>query len=287
MTHPIPTTLLALAILAAIAAPNTRAAQILYTAEGDSFPTATDVLIGDGSQNGTMKDDVTVNNDPAFGANAFTFTAVEAGTPVPSSNYDVIQMLPAGSSLGTSFTLAAMVKTSSTNLMRLFSSWPSAGTDLVGDILFDIDTDNSTTGGGTIGVRLVVNGVQTRVALPGGATGPATDGAYHHYAATYDNGTVNLYFDGSLLITATAGSGSVTLDEILQFGGDLGNPASGTYPSQFVGSADDILIWNTALSQTTIQSLATNGAVATIPTPAAFPAALALVALLAGRRRRR
>ena len=90
------------------------------------------------------------------------------------------------------------------------------------------------------------------------------DGDYHLVVATMDdnpNGTLRLYFDGTLektsTVTHTVGAATGSGQTIAHHGGDLWFGSSGTNPAgqDFGGHIPQVAIWNEALSQTNITSL--------------------------------
>lgn len=71
-------------------------------------------------------------------------------------------------------------------------------------------------------------------------------GQWHHYAVTYQKGTVKFYRDGDLIYTAT-GAGST-----------LATPSSfaiGTSAAEMTGSIDEFRLWNCNLTQNIIRNL--------------------------------
>ncbi|WP_197528368.1 LamG-like jellyroll fold domain-containing protein [Aeoliella mucimassa] len=218
------------------------AAQVLYGFDTDENYRIADWLTGDGSQDaiGLGIYDINKSGEAAFGAGAIEF-------PVGLSTFGALE-LPDTSMLGDSFTLSVMAKVLGANHTRLFSSY-NGGSVGANEFVFDMDT----TGDIGFGLRAIVNGtsVSRNIAY--------NDSQYHHLAMTYDNGSVQLYFDGSPLgESATAGSGAITLDQNLRFGEDYA-PTSLTN-EVFEGFADDILVYDRALSSTEIASLRTQGA---------------------------
>jgi len=98
------------------------------------------------------------------------------------------------------------------------------------ELIFDFDPSGKEIGG----LRAVVNGEEVRStedALP-------TDGKYHHFAMTYDDGRIGLYYDGRRIGEGEVRPGLVLLGNNLRFGEDLGGGAN----EQLRGNADDILI---------------------------------------------
>lgn len=216
---------------------------ILYSAEGDTSA-ARDKLTGDGEQNGVFASGgVTVSAaNPKFGRRAYAFA-----NTVSNEVHDVIR-LPGSKSLGNRFTLAAYVDTTSlTSFQRLFSSYTGGGAVTAAQLLFDFDPDNIVNPA----MRLYCNGAATTSIVP------FNDGAYHHLAATYDNGEVRLYLDGTQVGIGTNGTGAVTMTYDLQLGEDVG--AFGA-DEQLRGDADDVVVLFEALSPADIVALKTVGA---------------------------
>lgn len=103
------------------------------------------------------------------------------------------------------------------------------------------------------GLRLIVNGdtvtASPAVSIPGGV--------YTHLAATYDNGAVTLYVNGTQVGSGTAGSGTPVIDfndgHRIQVGEDwLWGAGHG---EQYNGYMDDILIYDRALTSNEIARL--------------------------------
>jgi len=95
----------------------------LYTFEGDQGTNASDKLTEDGTQAVVFANAVAVNGDPAeaaFGERSVAFTG--GGQTRDALDFESTT-LP-----GTHFTLSAMVRPTSSNLARLFSSWAGDGT---------------------------------------------------------------------------------------------------------------------------------------------------------------
>ena len=145
--------------------------------EGDRGQTATDKATGDGVQQGRFHNNVTVTRDPAGtrGDSALAFSS--DGKTL--STFQVVNTM----NLGRNFTLAARVKTGEKRLTRLFSSFRGCDKPVSGELIFDFNPANGA-------VRFVANGqtVETKCRI--------SIARYHHYAVTYNEGEVKLYFDG-------------------------------------------------------------------------------------------
>jgi len=233
-----------------------RAAKVLYGFDSDHAAPITDWLDDDGAQNPVVHGSVALSGAAAFGSKAALF----------SGNEFAALEIPGSMQLGSAFTLAAMVNETEANFSRLFSSY-DGGTPTANELVFDF---NPSLSGTSFGVRAIVNGATV--------TRPASfdDGAYHHVAMTYDNGSVRLYLDGAQLgdVAAVPG-GPVTLARNLRFGEDY--PPTSLTNELFKGFADDILVYDRALAGGEIASLYQHGAAVAIgvrPPPPANPIAL-------------
>jgi len=230
-------------MVVALCTVSTSAVQVLYTSEGDST-NATDTLTGDGLQNGIFVSDgvntninIDVNGVPMFGTNAFLFQST-------ASRNDVIE-IPNTKALGAEFTLAAWIDTARPGGVQRFFGTYTGGSLVANNILFDFDPDNI----GVLGhsMRFFVNGSLTT------ADATFNDNLYHHIAATYSNGVVNLYLDGLSVGSGNAGSGPINLLKNLRVGNDYVFATTGD--TQFKGDMDDVLVWDEALSASEIQQL--------------------------------
>ena len=223
------------------------AAQVLYAFENDTPDRIGDWLPADGSQVGNRSGPLLIENAP--GSTAFGSAAVSLPTDKGSSS---TLQLPGTASLGSSFTLAAIAKETVGDFSRLFSSY-DGGTVGPDELVFDFDP----SGGAGFGVRAIVNGVTIKRQVG------FTDSDYHQLAMTYDNGAVQLYLDGTALgPQENVGAGSVILKRDLRFGEDY--PPTSLSNEAFQGLADDILVYDRALSATEIASLYSEGAVKTL-----------------------
>lgn len=216
---------------------------ILYSAEGDSSG-ASDLLTSDGAQDGVFTSaGVTVSaGNPKFGRRAFSFV-----NTLGNEVHDVIR-LSGTKAIGERFTLAAYVDTTAlTSHQRLFSSYTGSGAVNAAQVLFDFDPDSI----GNPAMRFYCNAAVTT------ASTSFNDGAYHHLAATYDNGEVRLYLDGAQVGIGTNGTGAVTMAQELQIGEDVGTFGA---DEQLVGDVDDIVVLFEVLSPGEINTLMTVGA---------------------------
>lgn len=261
---------------------NLQAAQILLDGEGDSGTTATDKLTADGAQNPTFLADVpngvTVDNTPAnakFGASSFAFLDQLPGGSV----FDVNHLeLPNTKTLGSSFTLAAMVKGTTQDRMVVFSSY--YGGDTPGNVLlFDVNAGGDSPDNTRMRFLLGTGGA---VNIETSTWGSVSDGAYHQVAVTFDNGIVKFYRDGVNVEThdASGQATSYTNGDANLF---VGNNTDAGF-NQFAGSMDDILVYDRALTTAEISNIYNNGAATLVPEPTAV-SLLALGALAMRRRK--
>lgn len=222
------------------------AVQVLYAFDSDTTAAATDWLTGDGAQNAVVLGSPGLSPTAAFGAQAGLF---------PAGAYASLE-LPDTTALGSSFTLAAMVNESIGDFSRVFSSF-DGGAPAANELVFDINPSRNSTG---FGLRAFVNGTSVTRSVA------FNDASYHHVAMTYDAGSVRLFLDGRQLGEPTSvGSGSINLARNLRFGEDYAPTSLTNEP--FVGLADDLLVYNRALSPNEIGSLFQHGAVTTLLGP--------------------
>jgi len=215
----------------------------LYTFETDEGKSATDVLDTDGQQRiqfrGIAKVDTEADN-AAFGQRSMMI-----GSPFRPLNRLEIEDT---TELGTSFTLAAMVKSDDQEYARLFSNYDSSGPINYSELVFDFDPKGKVIAG----LRLVCKGIIVE-------SDPVTfaDGAYHHLAVTYDDGLVCFYLDGNQVGRKRLPGGEpVVLARNLLVGED---EALGTH-EQLTGHIDDLLVLGTSLSADEIRALSKKGA---------------------------
>ena len=214
---------------------------VMYTAEDDTT-SATDKYTEDGAQNGTFSGGtLTVSAvNPKFGSSAYRF-AYDADASVPQIE------IADSSTLGRRFTLAAWVDTTSyTTYQRLFAVF-EGGVFEADEVMLGYRADGS----GINGIRFTANTVAT---IPASAQ-VFTDGLYHHMAATYDNGAVKVYLDGSEVASGTAGGGAVNA----RFNMKIGNDDS-TSNTAIQGDVDDVVMLRRVLSASEINELMTVGA---------------------------
>ena len=216
----------------------------VYTFEDYAGTTAPDQVWQDGSQSLTFQNAVSVDTEPtraAFGEHSAIFST--------SSGKLTALEIQGSTDLGTQFTLAAIVKPSVNRLMRLFSAYDGMGSVKGTELVFNFDPSLSIRT-----LNLTVRGVST---VSNVITYPQNQ--YYHLAATYDDGIVKFYFDGSPAGEARAGGGSpIVLERNLRIGQDsFVDPGYG-----FVGQIDDIVVIRRVLSPADILTLKQNGAAA-------------------------
>ena len=145
--------------------------------EDDVGQTAADKVTSDGKQQCRFHNNVTVTRDPANSSGDSSLAFTSDGKSL--STFQIVNTM----NLGKNFTLAAKVKTSEKRLTRLFSTYRGCHEPVTGELIFDF---NPAAGE----IRFVANGqtVESKCKI--------STAQYHHYAVTYDEGEVKLYFDG-------------------------------------------------------------------------------------------
>lgn len=219
------------------------AAQVLYGFDTDEVTRVGDWLSADGAQDAIPLGsfELTSLGRAAFGDKAGKFA---------SNSFSALE-IPGTSLLGDSFTLAATISESHDDFSRLFSSY-DGGTVDANELLFDV---NPAVSGTAFGVRAVVNGTSVARNVY------FADSNYHHVALTYDHGQLAMFLDGAQIGPATTvPSTPVTLARNLRFGEDY--PPTSQTNEPFSGLADDILVYDRALSPSEILSLKQQGAAA-------------------------
>lgn len=98
--------------------------------------------------------------------------------------------------------------------------------------------------------RVNIGDGSNRVDITGGNI--ADDGEWHHIAVTFDrDGLMTLYQDGALVTsTSIAGIGDIFSGNTIKIGQD----GTGTYGIDWVGSFDDLRIWNKALTAQEVEN---------------------------------
>ncbi len=214
----------------------------------DSGTTITDRFVMDGAQDGVVHGDVSVDEDAA---NAFAGEQSGVLAPLPAP-FSIIEIGPV-QNVGDQLTLAAVVNVpdggfSGRGLTRLFSTYAGGGSP-AGRLILDFNPDADVS---DIGIRLIV---------PDGTAVIASDtftvDEPHHIAATYNNGEIALYLDGTPVASGSGPGGDLDLgDFALRVGEDLG----GAVNENLEGIADDVLVLGTALTPAEIAELADIGA---------------------------
>ncbi len=263
-----------------LSATSVRAAQVIYTFEPPNTIGAKDVTdraLGDGAQDPISWNDTgAIDGIAAFGTQAGNF-------PGPNSNGQPSRAINTGiTSLGSQFTLAAMINDPNytTQFRRTFSNY-DGGSIGPSEFIFD----HLALGGANTGMYFRTPAGNVFAPLPASFANPG----YHHLAMTYNQSAgdqVIMYADGVPFLTTTLAFGTPALSPAIRFGDDA--PGSDGGDEQFVGHADDVVIWDSALSASQIMSLYQNGAEATlIPEPSALVlSALGWVGLVGFVRRR-
>ena len=261
----------AIALLLGVA-PSPGDLRVSYTGEGttpgfdDVDGPAEDMFLSDGAQNGTFDPTVsTVNTPVKFGTHAYDMQAI----------YPTVDgiTVPGSSSLGTAFTLAAFAYSNSGGgEQAIFASFFGGGVDGT-KFLLDINPGNLTVDA----MRFVHDGAEYFLDAPGLNI---SNGAYHHYALTYDDGAVIMYVDGAAAGSGNVGPGSFDLAADVTVGWSANQ--------QLVGWMDDILILDRVLTPAEISAheAGGNGAILEIPEPSSV-VLLGIGALVLGWARRR
>ena len=157
---------------------------VLYTFEGDSATVRTvrNKLISDGEQDGRLLNNVRVVDAPDIGTSVLK---IERGGTRDKPNAVEI---PGTTNLGQTFTLAAKVKMNNTALTRIFTSYTAIHTTPAAwEVVFEVDPSFDSR----FGLHAGINGASVksdRVTID--------PKKYHHFAMTYADGLVRLYFDG-------------------------------------------------------------------------------------------
>jgi hypothetical protein len=246
---------------------------VYYDFEGDAGATITDKFTADGAQDGIAHLQATVGGNPRFGGNSGQLDIAVAGTPF--SRIEVGQV----GNLGSAFTMSATVDFpqagfSAEDLTRMFSTFEGSGS-AAGRLILDFNPDADVS---DIGIRLI---------LPDGTTAVAGDtfslNERHTFTATYDNGDVQVYLDGSPVASAST-SGDVDLGAFPLY---IGEDISGAVNENFIGTMDDVFIVGRALSTEEVLRVHQSGAASVIPEPStAAMVVMGLLSALAWVRRR-
>ncbi|MDG2384539.1 MAG: CotH kinase family protein [Pirellulaceae bacterium] len=224
---------------------------VWYSFEDGGGQAITDQLSDDGRQSPLFNSGGSVDikqERAAFGDRSLRLP----GSPGPPNIFNRLQ-IPDTSNLGNRFTLAAHVNAAD-RFQRLFSNYNGTGEVAAERILFDFDP----TGNAIPGVRLIIGNrgvVQTETVPP-----QLREDGYHHFAATYEDGAVQLYLDGELIAAGQLGSGPLAMPLDLFLAEDP-HDGGGTANEQLSGNLDDVLILkDVVLSPTDLELLARDGA---------------------------
>ncbi len=160
--------------------------------------------------------------------------------------------------LGRHATLAVAVKSVPAGLRRLFSTY-NGGTTEPDELYFDINSGGAISRKDGYSIRFNYNGtlVGAKFIDVGNWSTDADSTTVHHLAATWDDGRIELYFDGKHVAEGgTSGAGDLVFAAgNLQFGEDY--PPTPVENEPFRGTADDILVLPQSLTPEQIVELAT------------------------------
>ena len=138
------------------------------------------------------------------------------------------------------FTMEAWIYPRANKYKRIISNYT---TDIAGAFIFD--TYNVTNNGK--GLRFYVKGASANQTVS--VANVLALNAWNHVAATFDNGTMKLYVNGSLVGSATATFTSIAANSNKI---TIGEDASIGTPEYFNGKIDEVRIWTTARTTTEI-----------------------------------
>jgi len=215
----------------------------VYTFEGYDGTSAADQRWLDGAQTLAFHKTASVETDPGHARFGNHAAAISDANAFPG-------WLEVGdtSDLSTQFTLAAFVKSRDNSQARLFSTDDGDGSVGTSELVFEYDPTGSTIPG----LRLICKGIAID-------SQPVnfTDGAYHHLAATYDDGEVALYLDGVQVGQGRVGGGAPVVSQRNLFVGRDDTLVGGP---QLAGWIDDLVVMQQALTPGEIAELAQVGA---------------------------
>ena len=162
------------------------------------------------------------------------------------------------SNLGRHATLAVRVRAVPAGVRRLFSTYNGATTK-PHELFFDINSGGVIGAGGKHSIRFDYNGVLVGALFKdvGNWSRQVDARTIHHLAATWNDGLVEIYFDGRKVGSGgRAGGGELKFREgNLRFGEDYPPTLLGNEP--FLGVFDDLLVLRRTLSAAEISELAT------------------------------
>lgn len=169
---------------------------------------------------------------------ALTFDGANDYVAIDNFNYN-------GASY-TTLTVEAWIKTSSGN-NQIIASYDRSQ-------FWRLEINGNGGGTGQVGFDIMTSSGQ----LDFGSTTRVDDGNWHHVAAVFDNGTVNIYIDGVLDATTTTGAtfgSNVTRFGFIGTGSEATSFNGSRGPTnQFIGDINEVRIWNTARTATEISS---------------------------------
>lgn len=227
---------------------------VLYDFEEDGGQSVSDKLVGDGTQNPQFNSGGSIDSNSgraAFGSRSLRLPS----SPGPPEIFNRLR-IPDTAELGERFTLAVQVDFSTHQFQRLFTNYQGTGAIGPERLLFDVDPSGSAIPGVRFGIgnrgTLQTESVPAQLLAEG----------YHHFAVTYDDGDVQVYLNGELILTGTLGSGPLSMPLDLFFGEDP-HDGGGTANEQLAGNVDDLLVLSgSVLSASDVGLLAREGSTA-------------------------
>jgi len=240
---------------------------VYFDFEGDSGVNVTDRFTLDGAQ---MPVQVAIGGvDPVaanakVGSSSYNLTDPRVNDPLAFSQ---INAGPVGS-LGAQFTISAVVNPLSSGqygngFARVFSSYLGTGST-AGQLILDVNPLAVT--GTAIRLYLPTNTGTATLAIP--ATVAKVDlvpSTNQTLTAVYDNGNVKVYLDGVQIGSLIAAPALQDLGgNDLRIGEDRGGYVGQSANENFVGSMDDVLVLDRALTADQVMALHTTGAAALV-----------------------
>lgn len=254
--------------LALVASTTSQAAVVAYW----DLDTVNEGLSGTG---GTLSGDAAVGATPIAPGGSGSLTTT---TGIFDSNMVANDITGFG---GTgSFTVLSWFQTSSATDQTIFNYSPTIGSTGGADLRFFVNSDGAFRVEMSDGSGFNLGSVDLN------------DGATHMVGVIFDSSTGNSFYDLDLYVDGTIYDVTSGNDNTINLSGSGANiifgmnqPNNNNIEKQFVGTIDDVVIYDEALGATALASIATNGVA--IPEPSSFALLLASgVGALAFLRRR-